>query len=151
MLGRPHDRGYPTRGIVKDDLLYLHNFEPARWPSGNPETGYTDCGGSPTKTEILNSRHDPKQSFRWELCFGLRGADELYDLRRDPNCLKNLASDPAHSIQTKQLRQQLFTELRAQADPRVLGRGEIFDEYPFASDALRGYYERQQRGRVRAM
>ena len=61
-VGRPHDQGYPVRGIVKNDLLYLHNFEPTRWPSGNPETGYTDCGGSPTKTEILNSRRVSKQT-----------------------------------------------------------------------------------------
>jgi hypothetical protein len=145
-VGRPHDQGYPVRGIVKNNLLYLHNFEPTRWPSGNPETGYTDCSGSPTKTDTLNTRVDPAQKFRWELCFGLRGTDELYDLRRDPNCLTNLAVFPALREQTEQLHQQLFTELRAQADPRVLGHGEIFDEYPFASDELRGFYERFQRG-----
>ena len=145
-VGRPHDQGYPVRGIVKNDLLYLHNFEPARWPSGNPETGYTDCGGSPTKTDTLNTRLDPAQKFRWELCFGLRGADELYDLRHDPNCLTNLAGVPAYRAPAAQLRRQLFTELRAQEDPRVLGHGEIFDEYPFASEELRGYYERIQRG-----
>ena len=49
-IGRPHDQGYPVRGIIKDDWLYLHNFEPTRWPGGNPETGYLDTDGSPTKT-----------------------------------------------------------------------------------------------------
>ena len=47
-MGRPHDWGYPIRGLVKDDKLYLHNFEPTRWP-GNPETGYLDCDSSPPK------------------------------------------------------------------------------------------------------
>ena len=34
-VGRPNDVGYPIRGIVKDGFLYLHNFEPNRWQSGN--------------------------------------------------------------------------------------------------------------------
>ena len=42
-IGRPHDGGYPIRGIVRGGWLYLRNFEPARWPAGNPETGYLDC------------------------------------------------------------------------------------------------------------
>ena len=145
-VGRPHDQGYPVRGIVKNDLLYLHNFEPTRWPSGNPETGFTDCSGSPTKTATLNTRLDSAQKFRWELCFGLRGSDELYDQSHDPNCLTNLLGVPAMRVRIEEMRRQLLTELREQADPRVLGHGEIFDEYPFASEELRGFYERFQRG-----
>ena len=33
-IGRPGDLGYPIRGIVKKDLLYLHNYEKERWPVG---------------------------------------------------------------------------------------------------------------------
>ena len=35
-VGRPHDWGYPIRGIVQDDKLYLYNFEPTRWPAEIP-------------------------------------------------------------------------------------------------------------------
>src|SRR5699024_4085168 len=52
-VGRPHDWGYPIRGIVTKDYLYLHNFKTNRWPAGNPETGYLNVDGSPTKTNIL--------------------------------------------------------------------------------------------------
>ena len=52
--GRPGDVGYPIRGIHKNNLLYLKNYEIDRWPKGNPETGYLNTDGSPTKTEILN-------------------------------------------------------------------------------------------------
>ena len=55
-IGRPGDAGYPIRGIVKGNLLYLRNFEPDRWPAGNPETGYLAVDASPTKSEILNLR-----------------------------------------------------------------------------------------------
>ena len=72
--------------------------------------------------------------------------DELYDLRHDPNCLTNLADAPAYRAQMAPLRKQLFSELAAQADPRLLGQGEVFDNYPFAADELRGFYERRLRG-----
>ncbi|HYF00049.1 MAG TPA: sulfatase, partial [Planctomycetota bacterium] len=55
-VGRPKDAGYPVRGIVRDGLMYLHNFEPSRWPACNPETGYLNCDGGPTKTVILEER-----------------------------------------------------------------------------------------------
>jgi N-sulfoglucosamine sulfohydrolase len=145
-VGRPHDEGYPIRGIVKGNFRYLRNFEPTRWPSGNPETGYTDCGGSPTKTDTLSARSNPAQQRRWELSFGFRGPEELYHLGRDPHCLTNLAFDPAYQTRMKQLREQLFKALQAHADPRILGCGEVFDAYSFAAENLRGFYERQQRG-----
>lgn len=55
-VGRPGDVGYPIRGMIKDGFLYLKNFETTRWPVGNPETGYLNCDGSPTKTFILEAR-----------------------------------------------------------------------------------------------
>jgi len=117
-VGRPHDEGYPTRGIVKDGWLYLHNFEPSRWPACNPFSGYLDCDGSPTKTEILKAR--PGEL--WSLSFGLRPADELYDLAADPDCMKNLAGKAECQARQTALRDQLFAELKKQKDPRVLGQ-----------------------------
>lgn len=52
-VGRPDDQGYPIRGLIRGDYLYLRNFETDRWPAGNPETGYMNVDGSPTKTEVL--------------------------------------------------------------------------------------------------
>ena len=71
-IGRPHSWGYPVRGIFKNDQLYVKNFEPDRWPAGNPETGYLNCDGSPTKTEILTMRRSGEDTLFWELCFGKR-------------------------------------------------------------------------------
>ncbi len=34
--------------------------------------------------------------------------------------------------------------VKQQEDPRVLGSGHIFDEYPTADVAVRGFYERHQ-------
>jgi hypothetical protein len=83
-IGRPHDAGYPIRGIVRDDLLYLHNFEPSRWPASNPETGYLNVDAGPTKTFILDAHRADAADRAWALCFGKRPGDELYDLKQDP-------------------------------------------------------------------
>jgi arylsulfatase A-like enzyme len=142
-IGRPRDEGFPVRGIVKDGLLYLHNFEPSRWPACDPETGYLDVDGSPTKTEVLNARNDPGGRVFWQLCFGKRDAEELYDLNADPDCLRNLAGTDGRCAG---LKEQLFAELRAQQDPRALGQGRVFDDYPHANEKMRGFYEKRMRG-----
>jgi len=141
-VGRPHDEGYPVRGIAKDGLLYLHNFEPSRWPACNPETGYLDVDGSPTKTEVLKTRTEPGSKRFWDVCFGKRGPDELYDLRSDPDCLANLAGVRDFSG----LKAQLWRELGEQADPRTEGSGSVFDAYPHADEKMRGFYERHMKG-----
>jgi N-sulfoglucosamine sulfohydrolase len=141
-VGRPHDWGYPIRGIVMGDRLYLHNFEPDRWPGGNPETGYLDCDGGPTKTEVLKSRKTPGEKRFWTTSFGKRPADELYDLRSDPDCLTNLSD----RVDFRTLQSQLFRELKVQADPRMFGQGHVFDEYPCADRGERNFYERFMRG-----
>ncbi len=145
-IGRPHDQGYPIRGIVKNGLLYLHNFETTRWPAGNPETGYLNTDASPTKTEILNKRRNGTDKTFWKMAFGRRPADELFDIAADPQCMTNLAEKTKYQTVKKQLREQLFQELKAQGDPRMLGQGEIFDNYPYAAAAHRGFYERYMNG-----
>jgi N-sulfoglucosamine sulfohydrolase len=145
-VGRPHDWGYPIRALVKADHLYLRNFEPSRWPAGNPETGYLNCDGGPTKTEVLRTRTGPASPGYWQLCFGKRPGEEYYDLRQDPDCLQNLAGRPEHQANLENLRQQLFAELKAQDDPRMSGQGTVFEQYPYADGRMRGFYERFLKG-----
>ncbi|MGC3966469.1 MAG: sulfatase [Pirellulales bacterium] len=150
-IGRPHDGGYPIRGIVRNDVVYLHNFETSRWPACNPETGYLNVDQSPTKSFILEARRADSSDRFWALCFGKRPADELYHLRDDPDCVQNLVAetgkiDDAARTEMAQLREQLFAELRAQDDPRMFGRGHVFDEYLHSNEAHRGFYERDMSG-----
>ena len=65
-VGRPNDWGYPIRGIVKGDYLHIQNFKPSRWPAGNPETGYLNCDGGPTKTEVLKARQSADTFDMWK-------------------------------------------------------------------------------------
>lgn len=147
-IGRPHDWGYPIRGIVKDDQLYLRNYESERWPAGNPETGYLNSDGGATKTEVLEARRKDPDNPHWQHCFAKRLKQELYDLNKDPHCLNNIieavrAENP--SLLTK-LEQLLESELKQEGDPRSLGDGHVFDEYVYADERRRGFYERYTKG-----
>jgi arylsulfatase A-like enzyme len=145
-VGRPGDVGYPVRGVVKDGFLYLQNFEPSRWPACNPETGYLNCDASPTKTLILEARRrNPGDPF-WALCFGKHPAEELYDLTRDPDCVHNVAADPKHQERRARMQREMTEELKSQGDPRMFGKGDVFDRYPISTEEIRNFYERHRRG-----
>ncbi len=142
--GRPNDVGYPVRGIYRDGFLYLHNFEPSRWPMCDPITGYLNTDGSPTKTLVLAENRLGVNHWRWELNFGRRPAEELYDLRVDRDCMTNLAADPNHTSRRERMQQQLFAELKSQEDPRMFGQGAMFDRYPHLSNP--DFYGRFMKG-----
>lgn len=144
-LGRPNDVGYPARGLFLDGFLYVHNFEPSRWPMCDPITGYLNTDGGPTKTEILAQNRKGINHALWVLNFDRKPAEELYDLNRDPDCVFNLAADPAFMARREAMQARLFAELRSQRDPRMAGNGAIFDEYPHASPN-RDFYNRWMKG-----
>ncbi|GAB5402393.1 MAG: sulfatase [Aureliella sp.] len=141
-IGRPNDWGYPIRGIRKGDMLLINNFETKRWPAGNPETGYLNCDGGAIKTEILQMRRDGVSSTFWNLCFGRRPERELYNVVEDPDCLNNLAGNPAYASVEEALHQQMVRELTEQGDPRMSGNGNIFDRYPYSDQRTSRFYER---------
>ena len=143
-VGRPHNGGYPIRGIVTSEFVYLHNYEPTRWPAGNPETGYLDTDGSPTKTLILDLGRQARSDPFWKWNFGMRPADELYKLSQNHDCVENLALDSKWASTAQMLRDQMESELKSQGDPRMFGHGHLFDEYkPTSGDGL---YEKFKSG-----
>ena len=145
-VGRPDDVGFPARGIANRDYVYIMNIHPERWPAGNPETGYLDTDGSPTKSFILNDRRLNGESWFWQQSFGKKPAEELYDLKEDPWLLDNLAENPDFQDVKSALKQQLIDELKAEGDPRMFGKGEEFDKYPYADEKNRDFYNRMMKG-----
>lgn len=138
-IGRPHDQGYPIRGIIREGFLFLKNHKPDRWPAGNPETGYLDTDGSPTKSLILElGRKDRSDKF-WRLNFGKRPEIELYDLNKDPDCVNNLGANPEFDLLCNRLNAHMTANLVVQEDPRMFGKGDVFDNYPATSTP--GFYE----------
>jgi len=143
-VGRPHDWGYPIRGIREGQWLYLRNYEPSRWPAGNPETGYLNCDGSPTKTEILHARREGRNLANWQACFGKRPPEELYNIVEDPDCSRNLAN--AFPDIAKNLAEKMTEILRQEGDPRMFGQGEVFEKYPYIDPKTQNFYERYMSG-----
>jgi hypothetical protein len=86
-----------------------------------------DTDASPSKTLIAErGASDPF----WQHAYGKRPAEQLFDLGKDPDCVTNLAGQPAYAANLSSLRAQLISELKRQEDPRALGRGDRFDQYP---------------------
>ena len=145
-IGRPENNGYPIRGIIKENFLFLTNFESTRWPGGHPLTGYLNCDGSPTKTEVLELNRTSTETNWWQLCFGKRPTQELYNLTTDPDCVTNVADAPRYEDRLAALQKQMTEELKQQGDPRMRGEGAIFDNYPYSGNSTDNFYERYVNG-----
>jgi hypothetical protein len=135
---RKGGKGYPCRGIRTKDYLYIHNFEPTRWPSGSPDARecarsipFGEIDSSPTKTFMMEHRNEHGVARLAELAFGMRPAEELYDLKNDPHQIMNVAGSMAMTEVQATLRQQLFDHLRKTRDPRVIGGVVDWDYYPY--------------------
>ena len=141
---------YPQRAITTKDFLYIRNFAPDRWPMGtptgldNPATepsyeklrentlvSFGDLDASPTKAWMVKNRKDPKYQEQWDLGFKKRPAEELYDLRTDPDQMNNVATAQDYAKIRAKLNKKLMDTLKATRDPRVTGDGLTFERPPF--------------------
>ena len=125
---KPNMGGYPSRGLRNRDFLYIRNYRPDLWPAGTGRSGYTnfpdqwyaDCDGSPTKDYIIENKDKNREHrLAYQLCFAKRPAEELYDLKKDPGQLHNLASDKAYTGILAAMRTRLQERLSALNDPRA--------------------------------
>ena len=140
---------YPSRALRTPEFLYIRNFAPDRWPMGAPysatATGtpsaeelekntfiaYPDMDASPTKAWLILHQNDPQWKWHFDRAFGKRPAEELYDLRKDPDQTANVAADPAYAADKEKIAGQLMKRLKDSADPRVTGDTLMFDKPPF--------------------
>jgi uncharacterized sulfatase len=131
------DKGsYPCRAVRTKDFLYIRNFKPDRWPAGDPyfkstQKTYGDIDASPTKTYMLEHKDDPQVKHLFELAFDKRPAEELYDLNKEPTQMNNVADSAGYAAIKNKLASILTKELKATKDPRILGKGDAFDNYPY--------------------
>ncbi|MEM9478303.1 MAG: sulfatase [Verrucomicrobiota bacterium] len=143
---------YPVRALRTEDFLYVLNLKPDRLPMGgplalaseNPPTWeeinentrltYGDVDAGPTRTWILQNRDNPEYAKEWELGFGKRDAVELFDLKKDPHQIVNVAEEADYAEVRKKLHEQLMSELKAHSDPRL--DGDKFDYPPYCKIGL---------------
>lgn len=136
----PDGGGYPMRAIRTADYLYIRNFEPDRWPAGTPHSErafiepawYADTDAGPAKHYMFERRAENETHQKlFDLAFAKRPGEELYDLSRDPDQLQNVAEDPAYTEIKRSLWNRLMGTLHETGDPRVDGRGDLFDTQPY--------------------
>jgi arylsulfatase A-like enzyme len=121
--------GYPVRSILQGRFSYIVNFKPDRWPEGSPASSYGEHENSPTKDETVNAGTG---NFVYDIIYGKRPSEELFDIVADPESVRNLATMPEYEAIKNLVKDRLFRELTVQRDPRILGNGDIFDKYPRA-------------------
>jgi uncharacterized sulfatase len=138
---RWNNLGYPQRAIRTQDFLFILNMKPERWPAGapvrldengNPERGvaYHDIDGSPSLQYIYDHRTDMRVKPLFEQSTAIRPAMELYDIRKDPYCLANLAEEGQYQGIREDLHGQLIAYLIETEDPRLVGEDpDIFESY----------------------
>jgi len=144
---RPKNQGFPIRGIVTNDFLYLYNYDISLWPAGNPEIGYLDIDGSPTKTEILRQFRTGENDFYWKLSMGKRQTnEEFFNITNDADCMVNLADNPEYAELKQKMKTRMETMLKEQQDPRMFGNGDIFNSYGYSEPKGWNYYERFMAG-----
>ena len=147
---REGDRPYPQRAIRVQDYLYVRNFAPDRWPIGSPKfssranlpsaealeksyfVAFADMDASPTKAWLVGQFGEPRWQWHYDLAFAKRPAEELYDLRNDPDEMINLAGQAEFAEVQRELSQRLMKVLTEAGDPRVTGDGQTFERPPFA-------------------
>ncbi|MBN1482591.1 heparan N-sulfatase [candidate division KSB1 bacterium] len=131
--------GYPCRALRTKDFLYIRNFKPERWPAGDPTKSedndppgaYGDIDAGPTKSYMMANTDDPQVMHLLDLAVAKRPAEELYDLKNDPNEINNVAQEPAFAEVKKRLADTLMKKLKASGDPRVFGRGDTWDYFEY--------------------
>ena len=129
---------YPKRALRTGSYLYIRNFDPDKWLTGErnggterydfAETSWpTEPGAfsfaidpSPSKQFLRLHRDDPDARRFADLAFARRPIHELYDLQTDPHQLTNVAGDPAFASTLRELREQLEAELTQSGDPRIV-------------------------------
>ena len=141
---------YPQRSLRTKEYLYILNFEPARWPMGDPHhlddatppnhndlventhVTFADMDSSPTKAWLVEHRKDAEWKRFFDYAFAIRPREELYVFATDPQQIKNVADDPQYATIRESMNQRLMDELKRTKDPRVIDNGKFFETPPMA-------------------
>ena len=152
-VGRARDGNlpYPQRAIRTGDFLYIRNFEPDRWPMGDPRglddpaaaappwdevandtfVCYADMDAGPTKAWMVHHRADESVKGLFDLSFGKFPAEELYDVRQDPYHMSNVVGMQEYAEVRQRLAAQLGAVMKQHGDPRAVEADCRFERSPF--------------------
>ena len=149
------NKGYPQRILKGGDYLYTWNINPELWPAGAPQkyhpkdstelmpmfgldkngnyipdAAFMDIDDCPTKTFLIENHDDGEIQEYFKLAVAKRPEFELFDIKKDPSCINNLAGQEEYAEIEQKLKGQMIQELKRTGDPRVTGPDkEIFNTY----------------------
>jgi uncharacterized sulfatase len=128
---RYYNLSYPMRAMRTQDYLLIWNSRPERWPAGAPTQivngqevdAFTDVDWTPdhnlSMLYLMEHRDDPEIEALVQTAVGKRPEYELFDIRKDPGCTKNLIDEPELAQIKDQLISELMGYLKTTDDPRV--------------------------------
>lgn len=139
---------YPQRIMRRGDYLIVWSAKPDRDPAGQhqeildgelsePHSAYYDIGPSLIKRELLENRDDPYFKPFFELAVRKQPEWQLYNVVADPDCLNDLAKSSEYSKIFAEYKQQLIKTLEETGDPRALGYGHVWEDYPRTPGKMR--------------
>ena len=92
-----------------------------------------DYDSSPTKAWIVRHKNEKANKKYYDYAFGKRPQEELFDLKKDPMQINNVAYNPDYEKILAGLKKQLISELKRTKDPRVTGDGDTFEKPPYTA------------------
>ena len=135
---RADSLGYPMRGVHTKDFHYIWNPFPDRWPAGDPREftrqalGFGDIDGGPSKEQIILRRDRPRFAKYFHLACDKRPEEELYDLKKDPWQLENVADKPEYAKAKKDMRARLDKWMKETGDRRATNpKDDRWDKYEY--------------------
>lgn len=128
---RKGNLSYPCRAVRTTDYLYIRNFEPERWPAGDPTAHqsvgqYGDIDNSITKFLMLDMQGDPDMGHYFNRTFAKRPSEELYAVKTDPYNLVNLADSEEYQTVKAQLSKSLDQFMQETNDIRAIKPNTIY-------------------------
>jgi len=129
------------RSVRTRNFKYIRNFEPER-----PYLQHS--GYKKLQYPVLTLMKVMHQQGRWDTPFmaDTRPKEELYDLRKDPHEMKNLAADPKHAGQLAEMRGALDKWMKDTGDQGGTDESKVVD----MDDLMKGkweYYEKVMKRR----
>jgi arylsulfatase A-like enzyme len=137
--------GYPMRAIRTEKYLYIRNFEPERWPAGDPVSlsrlgAFADCDASPSKEFVITHdrlRIKKSNETYFQAAFGKRPAEQLYVLKSDPYEMNDVAGNKRYRAILIRFRKELEKWMEKTNDPRANDpHTDVFNTYPYYGQEL---------------
>lgn len=147
---RYRNLSFPQRMLRSGDYLVIWNAKPDLWPAGAPQElidgklgpphgAYYDIDDSVIKREVIGKRDDPYISTFFHLAVDKRPEWQMFNVVEDPYNLIDLALDPNYADKLSELQIRMMDTLKETGDPRVLGYGHVWEDYPRMRGPMRQF------------